>query len=453
MISQVSSPSATEAGKSSEEAPAPTSESGPIRAAEVETPYGRRFWFNYVANLAIMVANSLLFRYADFVTFRGGTEWHLGWIVGLGMVGSLVMRLAQGAGIDQYGARRIWLWSCVGFIGCCLGHIWIERVDGPAIFILRILFSTSVAGIFGASISNVARRTTPARMAEVIGTLGTSGFLGMMLGSLLGDRLFGIGPIALWHIHAMFGLSAALGVVSMGFAWLSTLGQLPPVPRRQPPIRRLLRRFYPGPVLVMGVAMGIGLGVPPVFVRAFTADLGLHGIALFFWVYAPTAFASRIAMRRLPARIGNRNVALLGQAALVASMLAFIAVRNQWQLAAPAVLIGIAHAMLFPSIVATGSGSFPVRFRGLGTTLMLATFDMGSLLGAPLAGMTLHEAKVWDLPRYPTMFFAVAVVMTLAGVYYAWATRASAARALESSRETVEVVPRRRNKPPFARMS
>jgi hypothetical protein len=46
----------------------------------------------YVANLTVSVAVALLFRYADLVSVLGGSEWHLGWIVGLGMVGSLAMR-------------------------------------------------------------------------------------------------------------------------------------------------------------------------------------------------------------------------------------------------------------------------------------------------------------------------------------------------------------------------
>ena len=45
-----------------------------------------------------MTAWSLLYRYADFVRLLGGTEFHLGWIVGVGMVGSIFMRLALGRG-------------------------------------------------------------------------------------------------------------------------------------------------------------------------------------------------------------------------------------------------------------------------------------------------------------------------------------------------------------------
>jgi len=50
--------------------------------------YGSHFWLSYAGNLLVMTAVAVLFRYADFVAFLGGTEFHLGWIVGVGMVGS-----------------------------------------------------------------------------------------------------------------------------------------------------------------------------------------------------------------------------------------------------------------------------------------------------------------------------------------------------------------------------
>ena len=51
--------------------------------------YGREFWCTYVSNTALMVAISLMYRYANFVEFLGGNEWNVGLIVGVGMVGSL----------------------------------------------------------------------------------------------------------------------------------------------------------------------------------------------------------------------------------------------------------------------------------------------------------------------------------------------------------------------------
>lgn len=405
----------------------------PTRAAappahHEDAAYGLPFWFSYGANTTLMVAISLLYRYADLVSSLGGNEFHLGWIVGTGMVGSLVMRLAQGLGIDRYGPRIVWLGSAVGFILSCLGHLAIQRIDTPPIYLLRILLQSSVAGVFGASITYVSRRAPLARMAEVVGTLGTSGFIGMMLGPLLGDLLCGGNVTHRGQVDRLFIAAAGLGTLSALCGFLATRGFVPPTPRRHLPLARILRRSHPGAILLVGAAMGFGLSVPPTFLRPFTEDLGIQRIAPFFWVYAPTAFITRMSIRRLPERVGVRPMIHLGMASLVLSTLAFLGVRQPWQLVAPAVLIGFAHALLFPSVVAGGTVPFPLRYRGVGTTLMLAMFDLGALFGAPLAGGILSLAHQQSWPPYPTMFLSVALILAAVGIYFATAGQRVARR-------------------------
>ena len=61
-----------------------------------ESPYQFDFWCAYVANIALMIGVSIVFRYSDFIYHLGGDEWHLGWITGIGMVGAIIMRFAPG---------------------------------------------------------------------------------------------------------------------------------------------------------------------------------------------------------------------------------------------------------------------------------------------------------------------------------------------------------------------
>ena len=104
--------------------------------------YGQTFWLAYLANALTMIALSILVRYADFVTHLGGAEGQLGLIVGVGMVGSLVMRFAQGIGIDRLGARTIWLWSLAFLALSLLTHCLIQSATSPTIFLIRILMQT-----------------------------------------------------------------------------------------------------------------------------------------------------------------------------------------------------------------------------------------------------------------------------------------------------------------------
>lgn len=388
------------------------------------TPYGRPFWYAYAANTSVMIAVSLLFRYADFVTLLGGSELHLGWIVGIGMVGSLAARVFLGWAIDHYGARRVWLAALMLLSACCLSHLLVTSYRSPAIYVLRILFCCSLAGIFGASMTFISGRAPTARMAEMLGMLGTSGFVGMVFGTQIGDMLCGTETITRHQINSMFVIAGGFGGAALFFAWLATWGQAVPSPRRRPPLFWLLRRYQPGTVLLVSAAMGMGIGLPGTFLRTYAAELDITRIGLFFAVYAPTAIITRLATRRLPERFGLRPMILAGMVLMALSQLMFLAVRNEWLLIVPGLVYGMAHAVMFPSTIALGSSAFPNRYRGLGTTLMLAAFDFGQLVGAPIAGWIVDSGDSLGLPGYPVMFCSVAAMFGVVGAVFALATSA-----------------------------
>jgi len=396
------------------------------KAPDTASAYGRVFWLAYLANALTMIAISLLVRYADFITFLGGAEGQLGLIVGVGMIGSLCMRAGQGVGIDKYGPRTIWLWSLVFFIGSLIAHLWVTSSAGLAIFAVRIVMQTSIAGIFGASITWISRRVPPERMAEIIGTLGTSGFFGILIGPQIADWICSGPAIERPQLNRLFVVAGSLGSAAFVAAWFATRGQRIPVVRRRAPMMGLLRRYNPGIVLLVAMTIGAGISIPNTFLRTYAAELGIAKIGLFFTVYAIAAFVVRVSARRLFERYGNRPFVICGLSLLAASMMLYLVVRTTWQLIIPGVIAGSAHAMLFPATVASGSTCFPERYRGLGTTVMLAMFYLGNLVGAPLVGGTLHVARSLRLPAYPMMFIGAGFLVTLTASIFWWRTRSVA---------------------------
>ena len=102
--------------------PEPRTAAATLRA-EPAAAYGRPFWLAYLSN-SLIGGRGVAFRYADFVTLLGGTEFHLGWIVGVGMVGSLLIRLALGSCIDRYGP------SCLARFGAIVCGRLLRPSDG-----------------------------------------------------------------------------------------------------------------------------------------------------------------------------------------------------------------------------------------------------------------------------------------------------------------------------------
>ena len=391
--------------------------------------YGLPFWAAYAANTLVMVAVALLYRYADFVTLLGGTEFHLGWIVGVGMIGSVVMRLFLGSGIDHHGPRLVWLASLAVLVLTCFAHLGVTDHNGVAIYLLRIVFCTALAGIFGASTTFISGGASVERMAELIGMLGTSGFVGIMLGTQLGDFLCGTATIERWQVDLMFLVAGLLVTAAIPFAWRATRHQLPPVRQRRTSMTRLVERYHPGMILLVGAVSGAAISLPSTFLRPYAAELDIARIGLFFTVCGLTAVITRVLTRRLPERFGLPPIILFGLAVMAVSQFLLLLVRTEWQLVVPGVSFGIAQAILFPMVTAAGSSTFPHRHRGLGITLTLAAFDVGQLVGAPLVGVILHVSQSLGWPSYSTMFTAMAAALALVGAVYAAApTRKRAER-------------------------
>jgi MFS family permease len=179
--------------------------------------------------------------------------------------------------------------------------------------------------------------------------------------------------------------------------------------------------------------------LPHIFLRTYTAHLHIGSIKLFFLVYASVAFGVRIATRQLTDRWGPRPMICVGLSALSAMMLLFLVVVDEWMLAIPAVMGGVGHALLFPAVVADVSAAFPRRYRGLATSLMMATFDVGNLLGQPAVGAMIEGAQAIGLPPYAFMFATVSAVLLGLGAVYAQSKGGGSQSAWKAGRRAEQV--------------
>jgi MFS family permease len=401
--------------------------------------YGREFWMAHISNTLLLSGTGILVRYADFITVVGGNEFHLGWIVGIGMVGSFFMRIFLGAWIDRYGARPLWIGSLALFAVTCFAHLLIASPTGAAIYALRMSYCCALAGSYGASMTFVGGRASEQRLAELIGILGTAGMLGSVIGAVCGDLLLGMAEITRARVDAMFVVAGLFGVAAMPFSWVATRFEsrpsrktrTQPRPKASPAdssnqsLLAIVWRYQPGAVFVVGVAMGIGLGLPSTFLRTYADALGIQRISLFFFVYAVSAIVARVITRDWFERFGTRFLILLGTAGMVASLLLLLTVHVEWHLIVPAIAFGCSQAILYPAIVAAGAVSFPAENRGLATVLVLATWDIGVFIGSPAAGVILHYSSVVGLPPYPTMLCTIAGLLVFVDLWYAAASRKS----------------------------
>ena len=386
--------------------------------------YNSSLLLAFLANVFQLIAVSLLFRYSDFVNVLGGDEWHLGWIVGIASMGAIACRLIQGIAIDRFGPGLIWVLSLIGEIAAILWHLNIESVNGLEVYMARTLFALSLAGTFGAWLSFISLQAPYERIAEVIGVIGSSGFVGMAIGPTIGDWLFSNTDDQSLQVERMFyvaALTATLSLVLAMTAWFlnrhnKTL--LPSVHRPGNPLR-IIWNSKPGFILVIGMLMGLTIGFPGTYLRPFAESLDIEHIKSFFIIYNVVAFVSRLLFRRAPQVLGLSNTILLGFGFMSLSMLLYLPTQNASGFWLPATAGGLAHSFLFPSVVAVCTNAFPSTHRGIATQLILGMYDLGVLIGMPIIGFMVTEARSKGLEPYPfTIKTLFGIIICVSIVYF-----------------------------------
>ncbi len=377
--------------------------------------YGREFWMAYVANLAVVTGNALTFRFAELVNLLGGTDADTGWILGAATAVSLGARVWLGQGIDRHGVRIVWTVTSMLYVGGLLLVLFSPSVGGQMLA-GQVLYRVALAGIFSCSLVHIQNLVPVERRTEIIGVLGSSGFLGMILGSQLADMLYRFGPPGWGRLALIFAAAACAGALYLVLVTLLTRRDVHRRPRHTPPMWPLLCRYGSRPVLIVAPLMGMGFAVMTTFLTRYATSLHLAGVGTFFSAYALTAFFVRMWSRGWNRSIGRHGMILMGLTGHAIGLAALVFVHAEWQFVFPAVFAGFGHALLFPAVISLVSGEFPRPFRGTGNTIALGFIDVGGVVSSPIIGMVI------DVYGFVPMLAGTSAVMTAGVAYYAWAT-------------------------------
>jgi MFS family permease len=396
--------------------------------------YTRRFLLAQFAQMLFVVASTLLGHYARWIEHLGGSPATIGWIMGGGAVTGLLLRPWLGQWITAIGCRRAWLYGMALFAIGILGNFALAEQAWP-VLILRTLLVVGSALVAVASLTFVMRHAAPERRSEAIGALGASGFFGMLVGPLVGDLMLGAGEREAWQFHVLFGVALAFSAASTILVWFlpdepdaSARGEV-----RLGAFVSTVKQRWPGSIMLVNAAFGLGMAVPFAFLPSFVDERGLSipgisPIGFFFAAYAGLGLVARFTGARYQDRLGRERVLFTGIACMGLGLLAFpfVTADRAWLLILPALVCGVGHALVFPAMTSLNLETFDDRTRPTGSTLSLMTSDAGYIAGAPILGWLASSVG------YDAMHLATAAVILLAGAFYAWrrsVTRRSVATA------------------------
>jgi len=388
-----------------------------LRDDESPSPsiYNRMFWLAFLANLLLCTANTLTFRFAEFIRFLGSTEEITGQIIAAGLVGAFVWRLFMGQAMDRFGVRIVWIVSLfVYLIGGLL--MTFSDVVGPILILGRVCYAVGLASMFTVALAYVQSLAPLHRRTEMIASYGAAGFLGLVIGAQVGDLLVRMQLNEEILYPLLFGMTTILGA-GHGLLGIAVTQKLTHQrPEKTPAIHHLFLQYFPTRLFTVTLVLGLVVAVTTIFLTRFATERGISGIGLFFTTYAITAFLMRL-WNGLWSNFSRHQILAFGMGCHTIGLGLIMTVTNEWLFIPPGLFIGVGHALLFPCIVSLGTGAFPEQYRGTGTTICLSAIDVGSTVTAPLVG--------WMIDHHgfqPTLLISC-VSIGLATVFYTVTTR------------------------------
>ncbi len=380
----------------------------------------------WLANFLLVTANAAIFIFADWVAWLAtsndvGTaaayqEALPGRIIQTGLFAAIISRLLLGQTIDRFGVRRVWIAMGLSTLAGSTVFAMVSTVS-PVLYAGRILYAVGVSGMFTCSAFHIQACVAEHRRTEFLGLLGSSGFVGMILGTQLVDGLKWLNDGNEIYFRFGFLVVMACNTAYLGLALIVTKGIPQPRHEIRPSLLRMMKSYWPGPVVLVAMVTGLVFTVPSLYLVRFNRYAGLGGISGFWTAYALSAFALRIVTAQLSQKVGRYRLITVGLMAQGTGLLTIIPATQAWHLTVSAIICGLGHALLFPSIVSLGSGRFPARYRGSGTNLTLGFMDLGTAISAPLLGHII-DLTMFDRAGYPQMFLAAGLTTLAVGT--AW---------------------------------
>ena len=382
--------------------------------------YDRSFACAFFSQIGFVLANTLMAHYARWIDFLGGDVEQVGFIMGAGSLVGLFLRPWIGQCIDRIGARNVWLLGYLIFgIGAAVNFGLSDL--GIGIYVCRSLLVLGAAFVFSSSLAYITHHAPPERRTEAIGILGVGGFIGMILGPALGDMILGE-TREYSNFRTLFIVTEASLVIP---ALLLFFLEPPAAETRQSSARltdffHTIIRCWPGAIVLVVATFGLCMAIPFIFLAKYIDEVGISipGISemgLFFVCYAGWGLTVRISSRKIPDRLGRRKMLLVGCAVMGSGMFLFpwVDAAHPWRLAAPALLCGTGHALMFHTATSLFLHTFPSEVRGAGSALSLMVLDLGCIAGAPILGyVAFHFGYDW-------LFRCVGLACFFSGTVYA----------------------------------
>jgi len=354
----------------------------------------------------------------------GGGELGVGLSLAAFAAAAIVARPMIGRLVECLGRRPViiggsLLAGAAGMAVVAVDELW-------QLLVLRGIAGVGEAALFVGAATLIADLSPPDRRAEAASYFSVAVFGGLGIGPIVGDLVLA---------DERYGRAF---VVAGGFAWLAALLALA-VPRdvsrpapigteAELPVRRGVARIMhpaavgPGLVLACGIA---GFAVFTAFLPDHARDIGLAGSGSLFAAYSVVCLVLRFAGARWLERLGARRAVSIAFVSLALALGGLALVPETWALWVAAVLMGVASAFLYPSLMALTVNRVDERERPMAISSFTMFFEVGNISAGLVFGLVAELAGKRSA-------FGTAVVVCAVGCWLLLSRVVPAARPVRS---------------------
>lgn len=376
---------------------------------------------NFFDSICIQV---LITIFPLFLNAKGFNAATIGTVASLYTICAMIMRFTSGNLIDRVGRRKVGVIGAVLFAVSLAGILLVSFFEEPLNRVFSVDMGNSILTFgmiliiamrmlqgFGAATVTIATSTMAAdvlpraRFAEGIGYYGLFNSLATAFGPALGIALVALNSDLTFGLMLVIMLLALFMMSSLKYesdpSYLATVRESEAAEGEKfVSDTHGLWKFFEKkalPAAMILFCMAVSVAGVQNFLTLYASSIGLSGIGFYFTIQAAFMILSRLSSGKMAARLGTYKAIFIGLFIVAIAFFGLSFARNIVMLYICAAVYGFGAGLCFPMLqVLTMSGVSRAR-RGTANSTYLASWDIGSGLGAAIWGYTIDFSGSYSL--------------------------------------------------------